>query len=40
MMAWLSELWGGGTAAVEPAGPRDGGFLVLAELPLPIGTAA
>lgn len=23
MMAWLSELWSGGTAAVEPAGLRD-----------------
>jgi ribosomal-protein-alanine N-acetyltransferase len=23
MMAWLSELWSGGTAAVEPAGVRD-----------------
>lgn len=23
MMAWLSELWGGGTAAVEPASLRD-----------------
>jgi [ribosomal protein S18]-alanine N-acetyltransferase len=23
MMAWLSELWGGGTAAVEPATLRD-----------------
>jgi [ribosomal protein S18]-alanine N-acetyltransferase len=23
MMAWLSELWSGGTAAVEPATPRD-----------------
>lgn len=23
MMAWLSELWRGGTAAVEPASPRD-----------------
>jgi ribosomal-protein-alanine N-acetyltransferase len=23
MMAWLSELWGGGTAVVEPATPRD-----------------
>jgi ribosomal-protein-alanine N-acetyltransferase len=23
MMAWLSELWGRGTAVVEPASPRD-----------------
>jgi len=23
MMAWLSELWGGGTAAIEPATLRD-----------------
>jgi ribosomal-protein-alanine N-acetyltransferase len=23
MMAWLSELWSGGTAVVEPASPRD-----------------
>ena len=23
MMAWLSEFWGGGDAAVEPASPRD-----------------
>jgi [ribosomal protein S18]-alanine N-acetyltransferase len=23
MMGWLAEWWGGGTALVEPAGPRD-----------------
>jgi [ribosomal protein S18]-alanine N-acetyltransferase len=23
MMAWISELWGGGTAAIEPASSRD-----------------
>src|SRR5258705_11200521 len=23
MMAWLSELWSGGAAAIEPATPRD-----------------
>jgi ribosomal-protein-alanine N-acetyltransferase len=23
MMAWLSDLWGGGPAAIEPATPRD-----------------
>src|SRR5258708_8681334 len=27
MIAWLSEWWGGGTAAVEPAGLRDTGRL-------------
>ena len=23
MMAWLAELWSGGTAVIEPATPRD-----------------
>jgi ribosomal-protein-alanine N-acetyltransferase len=27
MIPWLSEWWGGGTAAVEPAGLRDAGRL-------------